>query len=495
MADEEQFDGLDELPSSPSPDTIKVGSTTMSLPTKLKGKKIKKKGHRRENNITGEVTFKKSSSEAIAGALQLGIAHSVGKLSERPERDVLMQDFEVVELIDFPTKGTTLTPPHEFGEFTFQSYAPLAMRYFRDIFDISVEGYIHSIIHEPLTAIGNPGASGSLFWITHDDEFIIKTVDNKEAEFLMNLLPGYFMNVQQNPRTLLPKFYGLYCVKKERKHIRVVVMNNLLPRDVEMHYKFDLKGSRYKRKANSKEQQKKSPTWKDLDFERIFDSKRISLVKESYSAMIETIKRDCLVLNSFSIMDYSFLIGVHKCSVGEIASMESMSLSASNSRGNSGTGSLVKRKKNKKSFHKRSALYSSPMEQVFTGSQVNLQLSQHKVDQNWGGIPAFLPDGTQVLIYCGIIDILQCYKLLKKTEHFFKSLYTNGEEISVVRPGFYAERFQDFLKNKVFIPQSKSSLPNPSQILEQGLEEELEDKLSKEAAKSNVDHNKNGTFF
>lgn len=24
----------------------------------------------------------------------------------------------------------------------------------------------------------------------------------------MNLLPGYFMNVQQNPRTLLPKFYG-----------------------------------------------------------------------------------------------------------------------------------------------------------------------------------------------------------------------------------------------------------------------------------------------
>jgi len=77
-----------------------------------------------------------------------------------------MQDFEVVELIDFPTKGTTLTPPHEFGEFTFQvnkgsfyrphafqSYAPLAMRYFRDIFDISVEGYIHSIIHEPLSKI------------------------------------------------------------------------------------------------------------------------------------------------------------------------------------------------------------------------------------------------------------------------------------------------------------------------------------------------------
>ncbi|CAG5090503.1 Oidioi.mRNA.OKI2018_I69.PAR.g12840.t1.cds [Oikopleura dioica] len=133
-----------------------------------------------------------------------------------------------------------------------------------------------------------------------------------------------------------------------------------------------------------------------------------------------------------------------RTSTTEIASMESMSLSASNSRGNSGKSSLVKRKRNKKSFHK--------------------------------GLPALLPDGTQVHIYCGIIDILQCHKILKKTEYFIKNLYTNGDGISVVRPGLYAERFQDFLKNKVFIPQSKSSLPNPRQILEQGLEEELEDK-------------------
>ena len=54
----------------------------------------------------------------------------------------------------------------------------------------------------------NPGASGSLFWLTHDDEFIIKTLQAKEADFLQRLLPGYYMNVQQNPRTLLPKFYG-----------------------------------------------------------------------------------------------------------------------------------------------------------------------------------------------------------------------------------------------------------------------------------------------
>jgi len=61
-----------------------------------------------------------------------------------------MQDFEVIEIVSFPSEGTTQTPPHDHGDFIFQSYAPLAMRYFRDIFDISVEGFLNSIAAEPL---------------------------------------------------------------------------------------------------------------------------------------------------------------------------------------------------------------------------------------------------------------------------------------------------------------------------------------------------------
>ena len=102
------------------------------------------------------------------------------------------------------------------------------------------------------------GASGSCFWVTHDDEFIVKTVSNKEAHFLQKLLPGYYLNLDQNPRTLLPKFYGLekifpktdflptflgfYCISIGGRNIRVCVMNNLLPRRVKMDLKFDLKG-------------------------------------------------------------------------------------------------------------------------------------------------------------------------------------------------------------------------------------------------------------
>ena len=51
----------------------------------------------------------------------------------------------------------------------------------------------YSLCNEPLIELSNPGASGSIFYVTRDDEFIIKTVDHKEAEFLQKLLPGYYM--------------------------------------------------------------------------------------------------------------------------------------------------------------------------------------------------------------------------------------------------------------------------------------------------------------
>ncbi|KAF4103501.1 hypothetical protein G5714_016384 [Onychostoma macrolepis] len=79
---------------------------------------------------TGETTYKKTTSSALKGAIQLGITHTVGSLSQKAERDVLMQDFYVVESIFFPSEGSNLTPAHHHGDFRFKTYAPIA-------FDIS----------------------------------------------------------------------------------------------------------------------------------------------------------------------------------------------------------------------------------------------------------------------------------------------------------------------------------------------------------------------
>lgn len=83
-------------------------------------------------------------------------------------------------------------------------------------------------------------------------------------------------------------------------------MNNLLPQSVRMHQKFDLKGSTYKRYASRAERAKPSPTLKDLDFNQEFPN-GITLDPKTYDILMDIIKRDCLVLESFKIMDYSFV--------------------------------------------------------------------------------------------------------------------------------------------------------------------------------------------
>lgn len=117
-----------------------------------------------------------------------------------------------------------------------------------------------------------------------------------------------------------------------------------------------------------------------------------------------------------------------------------------------------------------------------------------------GGIPARSDKGERLLLFVGIIDILQSYRLKKRLEHTFKSIIHDGvstnvtnsnfnlimcfqfdnnveflrithsiiftraqDTVSVCRPSFYAQRFQNFMAKTVFkkIPSRKFTLvPN-----------------------------------
>lgn len=395
-------------------------------------------GHRGVETTTGETTYKKTTSSALKGAIQLGITHTVGSLSQKAERDVLMQDFVVVESIFFPGEGSNLTPAHHYSDFRFKTYAPIAFRYFRELFGIRPDDYLYSLCNEPLIELSNPGASGSLFYVSSDDEFIIKTVQHKEAEFLQKLLPGYFMNINQNKRTLLPKFYGLYCVQAGGKNIRIVVMNNLLPRIIPMHLKYDLKGSTYKRRASPKEREKAVPIYKDLDFIQDLPD-GLLLEADNYNALSKTIQRDCLLLQSFKIMDYSLLMGIHNM---DQANRE-------RDRGNSGDsgGSEGAVTPDQRRPQAQKSLYCTAMESIQGEARGKGALDS---EDHMGGIPARNSKGERLLIYIGIIDILQSYRFIKKLEHSWKALVHDGDTVSVHRPGFYAERFQQFMCNTVF---------------------------------------------
>ncbi|XP_014262092.1 phosphatidylinositol 4-phosphate 5-kinase type-1 alpha isoform X15 [Cimex lectularius] len=409
-----------------------------------KSEREKKLGHRRVGT-GGEVTYKKIQTTQIMGSIQLGIQHAVGGLASKPERDLLMQDFMTVETTTFAADGSSQTPAHHYSEFTFKTYAPIAFRYFRDLFGIQPDDFLISFCSSPLRELSNPGASGSIFYLTADDEFIIKTVQHKEGEFLQKLLPGYYMNLNQNPRTLLPKFFGLYCYQCNHKNIRIAAMNNLLPSSIPMHQKYDLKGSTYKRKASKSERNKKSPTYKDLDF-MDHHPEGIFLEADTYTALVKTIQRDCRVLESFKIMDYSLLVGVHNLdqeSRDRSKDLAEQEPAESEQRGLQRARSINRH---------RLVAHSTAMESI----QAESQPIDHQGDVPPGGIPARNAKGERLLLYLGIIDILQSYRLKKKLEHTWKSILHDGDSVSVHRPGFYAQRFQDFMATTVF-----KKIPSP----------------------------------
>ncbi|XP_061517551.1 phosphatidylinositol 4-phosphate 5-kinase type-1 gamma isoform X9 [Anopheles gambiae] len=485
-------------------------------PHRPKSDKERKIGHRRVGE-GGEITYKKIQTTTIMGSIQLGIQHTVGSLASKPRRDLLMMDFWELETISFPPEGSSMTPAHHYSEFKFKIYAPIAFRYFRDLFGIQPDDFMMSMCSAPLRELSNPGASGSIFYLTDDDEFIIKTVQHKEGEFLQKLLPGYYMNLNQNPRTLLPKFFGLYCYQCNSKNVRLVAMNNLLPSYVRMHLKYDLKGSTYKRKANKAERSKSSPTYKDLDFMEQHPN-GLFLEAETYSALIKTIQRDCRVLESFKIMDYSLLVGIHNLdlavkekqeaaakarSEGEsdyedapeadqymVQEREEQRTTALNRSRHTTYGKMLIRSINRQ----RLVAHSTAMESI----QAESEPIDEEDDVPPGGIPARSEKGERLLLFIGIIDILQSYRLRKKLEHTWKSIIHDGDTVSVHRPSFYAQRFQEFMAKTVFkkIPSPLKHSPSKRKSLSKAAQRAKNEETDSQpvAGSSHQHHHQNQQF-
>ncbi|KAH1007647.1 hypothetical protein HUJ04_004855 [Dendroctonus ponderosae] len=467
------------------PKSISNAARTRAEREKDRERKI---GHRRVG-VGGEITYKKIQTTTIMGSIQLGIQHAVGGLASKPERDLLMQDFMTVETTNFPSEGSNHTPAHHYSDFKYKNYAPIAFRYFRDLFGIQPDDFLMSMCDTPLRELSNPGASGSIFYLTSDDEFIIKTVQHKEGEFLQKLLPGYYMNLNQNPRTLLPKFFGLYCYQCNSKNVRLVIMNNLLPSNVVMHQKYDLKGSTYKRKASKAERQKRSPTYKDLDFME-HHSEGIFMESDTYNALMKTIQRDCRVLESFKIMDYSLLLAIHNLDQAQREKLEKKSHTnlqhLQQDGDNGGPSSLMAQEerdrekedrigaaalnRSRSINRQRLVAHSTAMESI----QAESEPIDEDDDTPVGGIPARNDKGERLLLFIGIIDILQSYRLKKKLEHTWKSMIHDGDTVSVHRPSFYAQRFQKFMAEKVFkkIPSPLKHSPSKRKSLSKPLRHE-----------------------
>jgi 1-phosphatidylinositol-4-phosphate 5-kinase len=66
----------------------------------------------------------------------------------------------------------------------------------------------------------------------------------------------------------------------------------------------------------------------------------------------------------------------------------------------------------------------------------------------------------EVVLYFGIINILQDYDINKKLEHAYKSFQANPTSISAVDPKLYSKRFWNFI-GRTFIEDRRGSQIDP----------------------------------
>ncbi|CAO2833143.1 unnamed protein product [Amaranthus hypochondriacus] len=385
--------------------------------------------------------------------LQLGIRHSVGKHASKT-RDLKASDFEPKEKFwtRFPPEGSKHTPPHQSVDFRWKDYCPMVFRHLRELFGIDPAEYMVAICgSDALREFSSPGKSGSCFYLTQDDRYMIKTVKKAEVKVLIKMLPKYYDHVSKYKNTLVTKFFGVHCVKLKAvgsQKTRFIVMGNLFHSEYRIHKRFDLKGSSHGRSIDKPEGEiDETTTLKDLDLNFVF-----RLQHCWFQELMRQVDKDCEFLETEKIMDYSLLIGLHfrdDCPSNERGTSPTVR-GMNQDKHSSGGYEILKQDINiimegKRPFIRLGANMPARAERV-----LRIEYDQQPAGN---GTPRSVGNGGEVfevILYFGIIDILQDYDISKKLEHAYKSLQADPTSISAVDPKLYSKRFRDFM-HRVFV--------------------------------------------
>ncbi|XVF25969.1 hypothetical protein REPUB_Repub13aG0259800 [Reevesia pubescens] len=390
----------------------------------------------------GETISKGHKNYELMLNLQLGIRHSVGRPAPTTALDLKTSAFDPKEKIwtRFPPEGSKYTPPHQSSEFKWKDYCPVVFRTLRTLFKVDPADYMISICgNDALRELSSPGKSGSFFYLTDDDRYMIKTMKKSEVKVLLRMLSAYYNHVRSFENTLVIKYYGLHCVKltgPTQKKVRFVIMGNILRSEHTIHRRFDLKGSSLGRITEKPESKINDTTiLKDLDLNFIF-----KLQKAWFHEFCRQIDRDCEFLEQERTMDYSLLVGLHFreiSSKGELIPCEKRTPSGENESGPSlSRTDMVQLLQDPKRWASIKLGTNMParVERTIRKPEFELQLVGEQTGECY-----------EVVMFFGIIDILQDYDITKKLEHAYKSIHYNPTSISAVDPKQYSKRFRDFI--------------------------------------------------
>jgi 1-phosphatidylinositol-4-phosphate 5-kinase len=366
----------------------------------------------------------------------------------------------------------------------FKDFAPHVFRRLREEAKVSSASYRNSLQQTTKERVSE-GKSGAFFYFTEDRKYVVKTLTSEELKFLLGILPSYYKFMKRNPDTFMTRFFGCHGLTMYGKTVFFVVMQSVFATSLQIHERFDLKGSwvgrlegrkptgtiatckfcnaeymvggshdqrcNVRREGNMNHQY--DQVGKDLNWNR-----HMALPYSTARAVAEQLTLDSEFLCSINCIDYSLLVGIHHRSfnVSHYSSADSFDSPAfvhhdsccsmsstgriSNRSGRSNSSESYNFSVNGSFVRNRSSSGGNRGCYCSSGSSGTKKSFHHFAN---GGMSVDEVHGPG-LYYLGLIDMLQQWNLRKRVEHFVRVylLMQDRHGISVVSPRQYADRFQ-----------------------------------------------------
>ncbi|KAG1707177.1 hypothetical protein DVH05_026373 [Phytophthora capsici] len=373
----------------------------------------------------------------------------------------------------------------------FKDFAPHVFRRLREVAKVSSASYRNSLQQTTKERVSE-GKSGAFFYFTEDRKYVVKTLTNEELKFLLSILPRYYKFMKDHPDTFMTRFFGCHGLTMYGKTVFFVVMQSVFSTSLQIHERFDLKGSWVGRLEGRKPtgtiatckfcsteyvvggshdqrcdvrrgegnlRHQYDQVGKDLNWNR-----HMALPYSTARAVAEQLTIDSDFLCSINCIDYSLLVGIHHRSfnVSHYSSADSFNSPAYVQRDSCCSGSSSSSAGSHFRPSNRSARSSSNDSDNSCGLSTNSSFIRNRSSSNGNPrrfdsstgrkiVHPFAHGGMSVdevhgpgLYYLGLIDILQQWNFRKRVEHFVRVylLMQDSHGISVVNPRQYAERFQ-----------------------------------------------------
>ena len=70
------------------------------------------------------------------------------------------------------------------------------------------------------------GNSGSFFFFSKDNKFLIKTINKQEKDIFLSMIDSYIEHIRNN-QSVLARIYGILTIKtQDFKGIHIIIMQN-----------------------------------------------------------------------------------------------------------------------------------------------------------------------------------------------------------------------------------------------------------------------------